>query len=455
MNIQQVSALPEIDCRILAMDIETTTLTGKKISDPFQDRIVALAVSDGDNVWILRDNFQTATSLLTNPDYKKLFFNAAFDLSFLNHQLGIETVNVSDILLAERILHAGENMPHGLQDVLARRCGVFTDKSIRDSFSAHTGPFTHEQLQYIATDVAYLRAIREQQIEDISKAALGKVMALEMQVLPVVVSMILRGVGFDRDVWAKNIVWIEDRMQAMRREIANKYQLGYQPSLVSDKIDLSINLNSTDQIQELLHTLGIDLDSTAEPVVQAYLDAHPDAPFLNELLEWRGWQKMLSMSYPEHVSPITGRIHASWNQVPTDTGRMSCSEPSLQNVPRPDEDHPEYPDFRGAFIPRPGYSFIVADYSQQEMRVLAEYSQDETLLRGFEEGLDIHTATAAAMYGIPMENVSKHQRFSAKAINFGIVFGMGPQKLAGRLKISVKEAEKFLANYLSRMPFGS
>jgi DNA polymerase-1 len=167
------------------------------------------------------------------------------------------------------------------------------------------------------------------------------------------------------------------------------------------------------------------------------------------IMEYRNLAKLLS-TYIEKLKqlrdPVTGRIHTSFNQTVTSTGRLSSSNPNLQNIPIRGE---EGNRIREAFIPPPQKIFLSADYSQIDLRVLAHYSQDPALLEAFRKGEDIHTRTAAEIFGVSPLFVTSDMRRVAKSINFGIVYGMSSFGLSGQLKISRKEAQKFIDRYFA------
>jgi len=170
------------------------------------------------------------------------------------------------------------------------------------------------------------------------------------------------------------------------------------------------------------------------------------------ILDYRALAKLKSTYVdvlPEMINPETGRIHTSYNQAVTATGRLSSSNPNLQNIPiRTDMGR----RIREAFVASDGNLLLSADYSQVELRILAHLSRDENLLAAFREGEDIHARTAARIYGVPIEKVDSRMRSGAKAVNFGIIYGQGPYNLARQLRISRTEAKEIIDNYLDRYP---
>ena len=189
--------------------------------------------------------------------------------------------------------------------------------------------------------------------------------------------------------------------------------------------------------------------STAEEVL---VELALDYPLPKLLIEHRGLSKLKSTytdKLPEMISPATGRIHTSYHQAVTATGRLSSSDPNLQNIPiRNDEGR----RVRQAFIAREGYKIVAADYSQIELRIMAHLSQDQSLLTAFKEGRDIHQATAAEVFGVSLSEVSSEQRRRAKAINFGLIYGMSAFGLAKQIDVARGEAQDYIDTYFSRYP---
>lgn len=208
------------------------------------------------------------------------------------------------------------------------------------------------------------------------------------------------------------------------------------------------NLNSPKQLSEVLYQkLGIKsrTSSTSADVLEALQE---DYPIAKELLEYRSLEKLRStyvQALPSFVNPETGRIHCSFNQSVTATGRLSSQNPNLQNIPLDSK-------IRSCFQARSGYVFLGADYSQIELRLLAHFSQDEALMKAFREGKDVHTYTASLIYSVKEDDVSSEMRRSAKAVNFGIVYGQGAFGLSKQLGTSQKEAAKFIETYFARYP---
>jgi DNA polymerase-1 len=220
----------------------------------------------------------------------------------------------------------------------------------------------------------------------------------------------------------------------------------------------AFNVDSPRQLQEILFgKLGIPVmrktptgqPSTAEDVLEELAETHA-LPKL--ILEYRGVAKLKSTytdTLPQQINPATGRIHTSYHQAVAATGRLSSTDPNLQNIPIRTQ---EGRRIRQAFIAPPGFSLVAADYSQIELRIMAHLSGDAALLRAFAEDLDIHQATAAEVFGAPLAGVSADQRRSAKAINFGLMYGMSAFGLARQLGLSRGDAQKYMDLYFERYP---
>ncbi|MBR2475595.1 MAG: DNA polymerase I, partial [Bacteroidaceae bacterium] len=221
----------------------------------------------------------------------------------------------------------------------------------------------------------------------------------------------------------------------------------------------TFNVNSPRQVGEILFIkLKIDPKakaskqggySTSEEVLTKLINRHPIVPLI---LEYRGLKKLLSTyinALPELINKRTGKIHTSFNQTVTVTGRLSSSNPNLQNIPIRDEYGKE---IRRAFIPEEGEIFFSADYSQIELRIMAHLSKDENMLKAFISGEDIHAATAAKIYNVPLKEVTSDMRRKAKTANFGIIYGISAFGLAERLNISRSEAKSLIEGYFASFP---
>ncbi len=268
---------------------------------------------------------------------------------------------------------------------------------------------------------------------------------IEMPLVPVLSRVERNGVKIDPAVLHKHSEEITLRLAELEKK-------------AHDIAGEAFNLSSTKQLQTILfEKQGIKplkktpggAPSTSEEVLE---ELALDYPLPKVILEYRGLAKLKSTytdKLPLMINPKTGRVHTSYHQAVTATGRLSSTDPNLQNIPVRNE---EGRRIRQAFIAPEDYLIVSADYSQIELRIMAHLSRDKGLLTAFAEGKDIHRATAAEVFGLPLDSVTGEQRRSAKAINFGLIYGMSAFGLSRQLNIPRKEAQKYMDLYFERYP---
>lgn len=269
---------------------------------------------------------------------------------------------------------------------------------------------------------------------------------IEMPLVRVLANMERNGVTVDTDSLKETSRLYTARMLEIEQEI-------------KELVCTDFNISSPKQVGEILFDKLKIADKakktktgqyvTSEEVLESLRNKHP---VVGKILDYRGLKKLLSTyidALPLLINPETGKIHTSFNQTITNTGRLSSSNPNLQNIPVRDEDGKE---IRKAFIPEKGCEFFSADYSQIELRIMAHLSGDENMIEAFREGLDIHAATAAKVYKEKIEEVTKLQRSKAKTANFGIIYGISPFGLAERMGVDRKEAKDLIDGYFATYP---
>lgn len=266
---------------------------------------------------------------------------------------------------------------------------------------------------------------------------------IEMPLIPVLVKMEKRGLGIDLEAFKSFLQEVEDKLAGLSRSIF-------------EQAGVEFNLRSNQQLAEVLfHKLNLKssrktpggMPSTASYVLEGIKDQHP---IIEDLLQFRSLEKLRS-TYLDPLPKMVdnkGRLHSHFNHLATATGRLSSSEPNLQNIPIRGEFGPR---MRSCFVAAPGYKLVAADYSQIELRILAHMSQDSNLIEAFAQNEDIHTRTAGLLMDKNSGQVSPDDRRKAKTINFGLLYGMGPQKLARELNISLQLAKEFISTYFSRL----
>ena len=269
---------------------------------------------------------------------------------------------------------------------------------------------------------------------------------IEMPLVPVLADMEMNGVCLDTKALAETAKTFNERMSTLEARIYE--QAGEQFNISSPK-QVGDILFGKMQIMEKPKKTKTGQYVTNEEVLQSL---RSKAPIIDEILAYRGLKKLLGTyveALPKLVNKRTGRIHTSFNQAVTATGRLSSSDPNLQNIPVRDDDGKE---IRKCFIPEPGCLFFSADYSQIELRIMAHLSEDQNMMEAFRSGHDIHTATAAKIYHEALSDVTSAQRKKAKQANFGIIYGITTFGLAQRMGIDNKEARQLISDYFVTFP---
>ncbi len=264
---------------------------------------------------------------------------------------------------------------------------------------------------------------------------------IEMPLVRVLAYMERNGARISTEALKETSRYFTERLMQIEREI---YELaGFSFNIASPKQVGEVLFERIKIVEKAKKTKSGQY-STSEEVLEGLRSKHP---IVEKILDHRGLKKLLNTyvdALPALINPATGKIHTSFNQTVTATGRLSSSNPNLQNIPIRNEDGKE---IRKAFIPEPGCEFFSADYSQIELRIMAHLSGDENLIEAFRSGEDIHAATAAKIYHLPIEEVTREQRSRAKTANFGIIYGISVFGLAERMNVSRSEAKELIENY--------
>jgi DNA polymerase-1 len=448
--------------KVVAVDIESNSLS------PFEGMLVSVQISTDVFAYIFdarKIDLKTVPrfkEFLENKSIIKILHNGKFDYKFMSALLGIKTENIFDTMLAEGILNAGLGGGYyKLTDLVNKYTGTIMEKETRKSFETTTkgSELSEAQLKYAALDPLYTFPIFEQQLEKLRTENLINIAKLEFATTRVVGDMELTGIFINKEKW-KGII---NNLKVKRNEYAAKFQEAIKPYYAAAAIDLFgvqsdfINVNSNSQLMDLFNNrLKLNIPSTGDAILSNV--THPIAQILRD---YRGYEKLVSAfgdTLLEKINKKTGRLHPEFNQMGTATGRFSCNNPNLQQIPR---NSPEAP-FRECFNPKPGYKLVVADYSAFEMRILAELSGDEKMIKAINDGLDIHSYTAALMFGKPYSDDFKKKfpelRQIAKPIGFGLMYGMGPSRLANGLTmemgrpVSKEEGTDYINKYFASYP---
>jgi DNA polymerase I-like protein with 3'-5' exonuclease and polymerase domains len=443
--VEYLSAQPAI-----GLDTETTDL------DPYTARLrlIQLAAPDGVRIIDLdafpsgdgtkNEAFASLRKLLAAPRPIKIAHNAKFDAKFIKHNIGADLGGVFDTLLASQLIGAGDiEERHGLETVASRYLNEAVDKTER--LSNWSFELSEAQLEYAARDAAILLPLREKLIERLRSDSLVKCAQLEFECVRPVVDIELAGFYMHKDRWLEQLAIVEKRRGELAEELQQVLaEESSQGSLFGGPQREKINLDSHQQLTQALERLGIPVpDSTRNWKLQPLAAEYP---IVATLLEYRTVQKALT-SYGQNmlelINPVTGRLHADFRQIGAPTGRFSCTNPNIQQVPHAAE-------YRRCFSGYPeGRKLIIADYSQIELRILAEFSSDRGFIDAFNSGADLHRVTAGQVFNVSSEQVSKEQRDFAKRLNFGVVYGIGAQRFSMMTGLSVPESENVLRKYFA------
>jgi DNA polymerase-1 len=446
---------------VFAFDTETTSL------DYMQARIVGLSfsVATGAAAYVpLAHDYAGAPAqldreevlarikpLLEDETPRKLGHNLKYDRNvLLNH--GIELRGIAFDTMLESYLLDSTASRHDL-DSLAEKYLQHTNIKYEDVAGKGAKQLTFDQVPveqaapYAAEDADISLRLHETLWPRLQEAD-GPTRVfrdIEVPLIEVLSDMERTGVKVDAAMLSTQSRELEKRMLEIERQ-------------AFDVAGEAFNLGSPKQIQALLYEKqGLPVlsktpkgaPSTAEHVLQ---ELALDYPLPRLILDYRSLSKLKSTytdRLPEQINPDTGRVHTSYHQAVAATGRLSSSDPNLQNIPIRSE---EGRRIRQAFVAEPGYRILAADYSQIELRIMAHLSGDAGLLAAFEAGEDIHRATAAEVFGVDLDAVTTDQRRSAKAINFGLIYGMSAFGLARQLGIDRGEAQGYVDLYFSRYP---
>ena len=441
--------------QILSLDTETTSV------NPIDAELVGLsfAAEEGKAFYVAIPTEREKAERIVNifkplyesPDILKIGQNIKYDMEVLMNYGVRLSAPMFDTMIAHYVLQPEQK--HNM-DILAETLlnyqTVHIDeligpkgkgqKSMRDLSPASVCDYAAEDADITLRLYNVLKPrLKEAGVEQLFYD-------IEMPLVPVLAEMETTGVRLDTEALAETSKVLTERMKQIERNI---YELaGHEFNIASPK-QVGEVLFGEMKIVEKPKKTKTGQYVTSEEVLQ---QLRSKAPIVADILEHRGLKKLLGTyvdALPKLINPRTGHIHTSFNQAVTATGRLSSSDPNLQNIPVRGEDGKE---IRKCFIPEPGELFFSADYSQIELRVMAHLSGDKNMIEAFREGYDIHAATAARIYKEKIEDVSRDQRTKAKRANFGIIYGITVFGLAERLEISRDEAKQLIDGYFETFP---
>lgn len=389
----------------------------------------------------------------TSPDIGKIAHNAKYDAMILaRYGIDVQPI-VFDTMIAEWLTDPGSKFM-SLKGLAHHRLGVQMTE-ITELIGTGKSQVTMAELpieqaaKYGAADADMTMRLVAPLREEIAAKGLERILDIEMPLISVLCDVEREGVAIDTEFFAKTSKELEQRLNELEKAL---FEIAGEP----------FNVNSTQQLSDVLfERLGLPTRglrklksgyySTAAGVLEDLRQAD-ETGIIDLILEHRELSKLKGTyvdALPEMVNEETGRIHSSFNQTGTVTGRIASNTPNLQNIPVRSEVGMR---IRRGFVAREGWCFLAADYSQVELRILAHVCQDEAMMEAFRRDQDIHRATAAAVYGVDIDDVTFQQRQFAKNVNFGIIYGMGPYRLARESGLTLAEAENYIKEYFERFP---
>ncbi len=449
----------------IAFDTETTGLT------PLTDKLVGISLAvDSERGYYIPVGHVTPDGLfgtaprqlpletvidalkpaMSDPRKPKWAHNAAFDVLMLNRN-GLDISPLTfDTMIAEWVVNP-DSRTKGLKDQAALRLKVDMTP-ITDLIGKGKSQITMDRVSIErAAPYAAADAVMTYRLVDVLRAELeqNSLWALftevEMPLVPVLIGMHIAGARLDLPYLHHLSTEFRQRQDALQQQI---YQAAGQ----------TFNLNSLRELNRIFFDVlqlspeglgrtqhGYSLDADA---LEQLKDQHS---VVSLLLDWRGLEKLRN-TYVDALPTMVDthdRVHTTYNQIGASTGRLSSEDPNLQNIPVRTE---EGRRVRRAFIAAPGHHLLSVDYSQIELRILAHYSHEPFMIDAFDSGLDIHTATAAAVFNVPYEQVTKDQRYLAKRVNFGLMYGMGAYRLGKEAGLKMSDATEFINRYFARLP---
>ena len=462
---------------VIAVDTETNGL------NPRECVLLSMQLfADGVAFVIISRDIDFYRFIVEKLEQKTLIFhNAKFDVAVLYAKTGILLKNIRCTMIAERLITSGlsSNYYTSLKDLVIKYTGNVLDKSERESFYAQdlSETFTDAQIAYSVNDVLYLFDIFTKQFAELERLNLTQVFDLEMQLTPVLVVSEHIGVLLDKQIWLElsseadkkrqekadavltkvvddifSVMQFRNALDACRtlsiaeplkrkRDVA--YLMGIvDESMIKDLLKRYLNLNSPIQVKQILNDVyGLNVKDTNEKTLNKI-----DHQIIRDILEYREYSKSYSSfgeSFLRHVES-DGRIHTNYNQLGAVTGRMSSENPNLQNIKREEA-------YRRPFIASPGYKFICADYSQEELRIMADVSRETSMIEAFNSGADLHALTASKLFKKPLNEITKDERSVGKSMNFAVIYGVSEHGLFRNYGIDPEVGKKYLDDFLNKI----
>ena len=432
----------------LALDTETSGL------DPHSDRLLLIQVGTAADQCLIDAHAVDGAALqpIFRPDRTVVLHNASFDLKMLAGHYGdtldLGQARIADTLQNEKLLLSGRKSSvvlqgFGLKQLADRYAGMELDKSIRQGFYGiqSIADLSEAELYYALRDVEATWKVLAKQLPQLAREGLMRVAGIEGAVTLSFANLEFHGAPLDQEAWKARIEAAKEGSAAARKALDVEF------GEVADR-DLfggtTINYDNDEEVLDALRKLGVTIPGVRREVLQA--TGHPAALRVAEFREHQRIVSTYGESFLAHVHPKTGRLHPSFRAIGATTGRASCAEPNLQSIPAGSE-------FRSCFRAPDGRKLITADYEGAELRILAQVSGDPVFLHTLLDGGDLHSIVATRMFNQPVsKDENPHLRARAKAINFGLAYGMGAAGLADQVGVQEPEAARYLERYFNEFP---
>jgi DNA polymerase I-like protein with 3'-5' exonuclease and polymerase domains len=455
---------------ILGVDTETTGL------DFISNSMTMFQIGDDTHQYVIDTrviSIEPLRDILTSQNIVKIFHNAKFDINFIRSCANILCDNIYDTMLAEKIINCGKEYSNSLKNTVKRHLGIDLPKLAQSSFINNTdSQFTTDQIVYGANDVKYLIEIHSKQASHIIVNKLKNVVELENRAVLAFADIEFNGLDLDKDRWielSKESLKTAEHLQfILNNHIIQDFRLSkFIPMYVQGDLfgtvskQVDVNWDSPKQVLDVFQCLIPKLENVNGKAMYKYRNKYP---LINDYINYKEKMK-IATSYGEaflNNLSTDDKIHTSFNQI-LDTGRVSSSKPNMQQIPASNR-------FRNCFTAPEGWSFVSADYASQELNVIAFGSDDPVWMKALKQGQDLHSTCAELVYGKDWTNYAetdckymkdksrcecpthKKLRTNVKTINFGLAYGMGPNKLADTLNISKQDAKQLIEDYFTAFP---
>jgi len=417
-----------VSTSVVAVDIETTALKP-------QDGVIRMVSVYGKEQQLVTEDVAQVASLLADETKLKVFHNAAFDVAWLKYH-GFDVRHFTDTMIMSQVLNNTAKSTNTLQALALQHLGIVLDKSLQADTNWHDS-LSDEHRTYALNDAKVTYQLYERLSKLISEKSLEVVVDREIRALPALIELNLNGIPFDYNGWEQVLHQLAEEAEALETEI--RQQLN----------EVELNLSSPIQLKQVFEKQGITLVSTTDEALSKYETQHSAIALLRRYKKLKKQLSTYGEKLKQQLSPDS-RLYGHWRLIGTDTSRMSCKEPNLQGLPT----------LAKPFVKAPeGYTFIVADYSTIELRILAEITQDAEMMAAFKSGEDLHSKTARAIFEKQNdEAVSSDERKIGKVINFGLIYGMTAYGLQKKVEaatgqpITLVEANHFRNKYFELYP---